>query len=111
MISVNRSAIASLIRTGMLASPSPGNSITIAPTRANTSMKAAASAGSNEISIRISQLSRLQHSHPVAAYSFANVGAEGTLANFGTRHGFGFDIGHEDSRQHSGECQIHRVAA
>ena len=37
----------------MLVSPSPGNSITIAPTRANTSMKAAASAGSSETSMRM----------------------------------------------------------
>jgi hypothetical protein len=54
MINVNNSAIASLMRTGMLDSPNPGNSITMAPTRANTSMKAAASAGSSEISMRIS---------------------------------------------------------
>jgi len=32
---------------------SPGNSITMAPMRANTSMKAAASAGSSEISMRM----------------------------------------------------------
>src|SRR3954449_3542398 len=54
MISVSTTAIASLIRTGMLDSPNPGNSITMAPMRANTSMKVAASAGSSEISIRIS---------------------------------------------------------
>src|ERR1700752_307880 len=53
MISVSSSAIASLMLTGILVSPNPGNSITIAPMRANTSMKAAASAGSNEISMRI----------------------------------------------------------
>src|SRR3954465_1402511 len=53
MISVSASAIASLMRTGMLVSPNPGNSITIAPMRANTSMKAAASAGSSEMSIRM----------------------------------------------------------
>src|ERR1700730_1425196 len=53
MISVSANAIASLMRTGMLVSPNPGNSITIAPMRANTSMKAAASAGSSEMSIRI----------------------------------------------------------
>src|SRR6059058_5548661 len=53
MISVSASAIASLMRTGILVSPNPGNSITIAPMRANTSMKAAASAGSSEISIRM----------------------------------------------------------
>src|SRR3954447_130938 len=55
MISVSASAIASLMRTGMLVSPNPGNSITIAPMRANTSMKAAASAGSSEMSIRMIQ--------------------------------------------------------
>src|SRR3954471_1534763 len=55
MISVSASAIASLMRTGMLVSPNPGNSITIAPMRANTSMKAAASAGSSEMSIRMVQ--------------------------------------------------------
>src|SRR3978361_1453615 len=55
MISVSASAIASLMRTGMLVSPNPGNSITIAPMRANTSMKAAASAGSNEISMRMGE--------------------------------------------------------
>src|SRR5947208_2484939 len=53
MISVNVSAIASLTRTGMLTSPSPGNSITIAPMRANTSMKAAARAGRSETSMRM----------------------------------------------------------
>src|SRR3974390_404043 len=53
MISVSNSAIASLMRTGILVSPRPGNSITMAPMRANTSMKAAASAGSMEISMRI----------------------------------------------------------
>src|ERR1019366_8330795 len=53
MTSVSNSAIASLIRTGILDSPNPGNSITMAPMRANTSMKAAASAGSSEISIRM----------------------------------------------------------
>src|SRR4051794_16856575 len=53
MISVSESAIASLMRTGMLVSPNPGNSITIAPMRANTSMKAAASEGSSEMSIRM----------------------------------------------------------
>src|ERR1044072_2543109 len=55
MISVSVNAIASLMRTGMLVSPNPGNSITIAPMRANTSMKAAASAGSSEMSIRMIQ--------------------------------------------------------
>src|SRR5215467_5965154 len=55
MISVSRSAVASFTRTGMLDSPSPGSSITIAPTRANTSMKAAARAGSREISRRMAQ--------------------------------------------------------
>src|SRR6267378_2675339 len=55
MISVSASAMASLIRTGRLVSPNPGNSITIAPMRANTSMKAAASAGSSEMSIRMIQ--------------------------------------------------------
>src|ERR1700730_10068946 len=53
MIRVSISAIASLTRTGMLDSPNPGNSITMAPMRANTSMKAAASAGSRETSMRI----------------------------------------------------------
>src|SRR4051794_38849263 len=53
MISVSVSAMASLMRTGILVSPNPGNSITIAPMRANTSMKAAASAGSREMSIRM----------------------------------------------------------
>ena len=51
MISVSNSAIESLTRTGMLLSPNPGNSITIAPMRANTSMKVAARAGSREISM------------------------------------------------------------
>src|SRR6478609_676672 len=54
MIRVNSSAIASLMRTGMLDSPNPGNSITIAPMRAKASMKAAASTGSSEISMRTS---------------------------------------------------------
>jgi hypothetical protein len=53
MTSVNSSAIPSLTRTGMLLSPNPGNSITIAPTRANTSMKVAARAGSRDISTRM----------------------------------------------------------
>src|SRR6516162_7943846 len=53
MISVSSKAMASLMRTGMSDSPSPGISITIAPMRANTSMKAAASAGRNEISRRM----------------------------------------------------------
>jgi hypothetical protein len=42
----------------MLDSPNPGNSITMAPMRANTSMKVAASAGSSEISTRISHAQR-----------------------------------------------------
>src|SRR5438270_6738498 len=58
MINVSNTAIASLMRTGMLDSPRPGSSITIAPTRANTSMKAAARAGSSEISMRISYTER-----------------------------------------------------
>ena len=41
------------MRTGILTSPNPGSSITIAPMRANTSMKVAASAGRNEISTRM----------------------------------------------------------
>src|SRR3954465_13133787 len=53
MISVNARAIASLTRVGMFTSPSPGNSITIAPMRANTSMNAAASAGRSETSMRM----------------------------------------------------------
>src|SRR5260221_2645085 len=53
MIRVSISAIESLARAGMLTSPSPGNSITIAPMRANTSMKAAARAGRSETSMRI----------------------------------------------------------
>ena len=53
MISVSSSAIASLMRTGMLLSPNPGNSITMAPTRANTSMKVAARAGSSDMSTRM----------------------------------------------------------
>src|SRR3954468_23777774 len=53
MISVSASAIASLMRTGILVSPKPGSSITIAPMRANASMKAAASEGSSEMSIRM----------------------------------------------------------
>ncbi|GAB9191122.1 hypothetical protein BDS110ZK4_68310 [Bradyrhizobium diazoefficiens] len=55
MISVSRSAIDSFTRVGMLVSPKPGNSITIAPTRAKTSMKAAASAGSSETSMRMTE--------------------------------------------------------
>src|ERR1700712_1808975 len=55
MISVSVSAIASLMRTGMLVSPKPGSSITIAPMRANTSMNAAASAGSSEMSMRMEE--------------------------------------------------------
>src|SRR3984893_4069440 len=56
MISVSNSAIASLMLTGILLSPNPGNSITMAPTRANTSTKAAASAGSSEMSMRMIHL-------------------------------------------------------
>ncbi len=37
----------------MLVSPNPGISITMAPTRANTSMKVAASTGSHEMSMRM----------------------------------------------------------
>src|SRR5882757_7287417 len=55
MISVSERAIASLMRTGLLVSPKPGNSITLAPMRANTRMKAAARAGSSEMSIRMIQ--------------------------------------------------------
>src|SRR6266436_562869 len=53
MISVNISAIDSLMRTGMLASPRPGISITMAPMRPNASMNAAASAGRKEMSMRM----------------------------------------------------------
>src|SRR5512140_2918271 len=53
MMSVSSNAIASLIRTGILVSPSPGNSITMAPMRTNTNMKAAESAGSRETSMRM----------------------------------------------------------
>src|ERR1700758_3587179 len=81
MISASRSATASLMRTGMLVSPNPGSSITMAPTRANTSMKDAASTGRSEISMRIYRMSRLENSHPVAADSVANVQADGTFAN------------------------------
>ncbi|GLH79670.1 hypothetical protein SSBR45G_45790 [Bradyrhizobium sp. SSBR45G] len=41
------------MRTGMLTSPSPGSSITIAPMRAKASMNTAAKAGRNEMSMRI----------------------------------------------------------
>src|SRR4029079_18749648 len=58
MINVSTTAMASLMRTGILDSPNPGNSMTIAPMRANTSMKVAASAGSSEISTRISHIPR-----------------------------------------------------
>ncbi len=50
-------------RTGTLSSPSPGSSITMVPMRANTSMKVAASAGRNEMSIA------WQHSHCVPGRS------------------------------------------
>ena len=40
-------------RTGTLSSPTPGSSITMVPMRANTSMKAAANAGRNEMSMRM----------------------------------------------------------
>jgi len=53
MTSVSSNAIASLMRTGMLLSPNPGSNITIAPMRANTSMKVAASTGNSEISTRM----------------------------------------------------------
>src|SRR5882757_9327895 len=55
MISVSTSAADSLMRIGMLDSPSPGNSITIAPMRANTSMKVAASTGRSDTSMRMTQ--------------------------------------------------------
>ena len=45
--------MASLTRTGMLLSPNPGSSMTIAPTRAKTSMKVAARAGRSDMSTRI----------------------------------------------------------
>src|SRR5712691_7661881 len=56
MTSVSTSAIDSLMRTGMLLSPRPGISITMAPMRANASMKAAASAGRKEMSMRMSYI-------------------------------------------------------
>jgi len=40
-------------RDGIVCSPTPGSSITIAPTRAKARRNAAASAGKNEMSIRI----------------------------------------------------------
>src|SRR3954452_5919829 len=53
MIRVSIRAIASLTRMGMFSSPSPGNSITMAPMRANTSMKVAARTGRRETSMRM----------------------------------------------------------
>src|SRR5215470_269499 len=47
------SAMLSRTRDGTVISPSPGSSITMMPMRANTSMKVAANAGRNEISIRM----------------------------------------------------------
>ncbi len=52
-MAVSARAIVRRTRDGTLNSPTPGNSITMAPTRANVSMKAVASAGKNEMSIRI----------------------------------------------------------
>ena len=46
----------SRMRAGTFISPRPGSSITMVPTRANISMKAAASAGRNEMSMRMRQL-------------------------------------------------------
>ena len=53
MIAVSTSAIPSRTRDGIVCSPTPGSSITIVPTRAKASRNAAASAGKNEMSIRI----------------------------------------------------------
>src|SRR5580692_9630379 len=72
MISARRSAVESLMRTGILDSPNPGSNITMALTRANTSRKAAARTGKSEISMRIRRMSRLEHSHPAAAGPIAN---------------------------------------
>ena len=52
-MAVSASAIVRRTRDGTLSSPTPGNNITMAPTRAKVSMKAVARAGKNEISIRI----------------------------------------------------------
>src|SRR5579862_3551620 len=46
------SAMVSLMRAERFCSPSPGSSISMVPMRANTSIKAAASAGRKETSIR-----------------------------------------------------------
>src|SRR6187551_2570685 len=52
-MAVNTSATVRRTRTGTPSSPRPGNSMTMVPMRAKTSMKAAASAGRKEMSSRI----------------------------------------------------------
>src|SRR5215469_14119561 len=52
------------IRGGILSSPRPGNSISMAPMRANIRRYAAASAGRNDISIVIAAVSRSARRDP-----------------------------------------------
>src|SRR5262245_11738074 len=52
-MAVSTSAIARRTRDGTLSSPMPGKSMTMAPTRAKVSRNAVASAGRNEMSMRI----------------------------------------------------------
>src|ERR1700678_3525838 len=73
------------MRGGMLSSPSPGNSISMAPMRANIRMYAAASAGRNEMSIVIARPSAR---HDVGDHP---------------RHFGGHLVGHERQRDQHGQ--------
>src|SRR5215471_5974229 len=108
MISVSSSAIASLMRTGMLDSPSAGNSITMAPMRANTSMKAAASAGSMEISMCIPSV-------PAPAFAscrgmhFCECWSRKDIRKYIDRAVLDLTFAVTAREEHADECQIHRT--
>ncbi len=72
-------------RDGTVISPSPGSSITMIPMRANTSMKVAANAGRNEISIRMTALSALILRAFQSALADWNASRDGRPAWFETR--------------------------
>src|SRR5215470_1990477 len=93
-------------RTGTLSSPTPGNNISIVPTRANTSRNAAASAGRNETSIRMRWFRGWNAKrHVLACHDSRRQPHDVAVQHIGhewqgEQHGDedGDDFGHEDKR-------------
>src|SRR5215510_2948897 len=83
-------------REGTLISPSPGSSITMMPMRANTSMKVAASAGRNEMSIRMRASPRRDPRRQPDHVGLQMVGHERQCDQHGNENRR--DLGHEGER-------------